>query len=118
MSIKSDLKHLYQRHTRGWSDDECWDIQTHLLKWIKGHFKVYLEQASQAVDLSFWKFEYKGVEMTQEQLMKRVIGLCDLLLDEDGYLQTLGIEESTEVELDAKNELYDILKLIHFQLWW
>ena len=118
MSIKRDLKHLYQRHTRGWSDDECWDMKYYLLKWIKEHFKVYLEQTSQEIDLTYWKFEHKGVEMTQEQLMKRVIDLCELLLREDGYLDTLDVTESIEVEVEAKNELYDILKIIHFQLWW
>ena len=118
MNIKRDLKHLYQRHTRGWSDDECWDMKYYLLKWIKEHFKVYLEQAPQAVDLTYWKFEHKGVEMTQEQLMKRVVDLCEILLYEDGYLHSLDVAESIEVEVQAKNELYDILKLIHFQLWW
>ena len=118
MSIKRNLKHLYQRHTRGWSDDECWDMEHHLVKWINEHFKVYLKQAGDIVDLTYHRFEYGGREWTQLELMERVIDVTDILLDEDKYIASLGIEDEEEIMIQAKDELYGILKVIHFQLWW
>ena len=115
--MKRKIKFFIQRLKRGWSDDECWDMQYYLLKWINEHFKTYLEQAT-IIDLTYHKWLHKGKEWTQEDLMKRVIKLTDLLMDEDGYLETLVIEENGKIMYEAKEELYDILKILHFQLWW
>lgn len=118
MNIKRDLKHFYQRHTRGWSDDECWNMEHSLVKWINEHFKVYLKQAGGIVDLTYHRFEYGGREWTQLELMERVVDVTEILLDEDKYIASLGIEDEEEIMIQAKDELYGILKVIHFQLWW
>ena len=54
------IKYWFQRRTRGWSDDECWNLDITFLKWINSRFKKYKEKAGKIVDLEFHKFKYKG----------------------------------------------------------
>ena len=52
---------------------ECWDLDSAFLKWLKEHLIVYLKEASKVVDLNWYKFQYKGEELTQEQIIKKNI---------------------------------------------
>ena len=52
---------------------ECWDLDSAFLKWLKEHLIVYLKEASKVVDLNWHKFQYKGEELTQEQIIKKNI---------------------------------------------
>ena len=53
---------------------ECWDLDYSLIKWLNEHLKVYYSEAVRMVDLGFHKFNYKGVEYTEEQIIIRMIG--------------------------------------------
>ena len=53
--------------------EECWDLDSAFLKWLKEHLIVYLKEASKVVDLNWHKFQYKGEELTQEQIIKKNI---------------------------------------------
>ena len=92
---------------------ECWNLDYELVKWLNEHLKVYKEEASKIVDLEFYKFHYKKKEYTQLQILNRLIEITDYLLDVDYF-------ENSNVELINKNkdEMYDLLKIVHWQLWW
>lgn len=92
---------------------ECWNLDYELVKWLNEHLKVYKEEASKIVDLEFYKFPYKRKEYTQLQILNRLIEITDYLLDVDYF-------NNGNVELINKNkdEMYDLLKLVHWQLWW
>lgn len=87
--------------------EECWNLNYELVKWLNEHLKVYLEDASRIVDLEFYKLKYKRKYYTQKELIERLITITDKILNDSMF----GCEE-------LKNEMYDILKLIHFTLWW
>lgn len=93
-------------------NDECWNIDAELVKWINEHLKVYLEDASSVVDLTYHKYKYKNKEYTQEEIIKELIKITDELRD-DYYLNQYN--ENTR---KLVNKMYDLLKLVHFQLWW
>ena len=90
--------------------EECWNLDYELVKWLNEHLKVYLEDASKIVDLEFHKFKYKRKDYTKKELIKKLISMTDRLLDDD--IKYFDFAE------ELKNEMYDILKLIHFSLWW
>lgn len=107
--IKRDIKYWFQRRTRGWSDDETWDLDYEFIKWINSRFKKYKELASKIVDLEYHKFTYKRKKYTQLELIDKVIELSDEYIDSD-FL---------EDKLDQiKNEIFDIFKLIFWTMWW
>jgi enoyl reductase-like protein len=97
-------------------EKECWNLDYELVKWLNEHLKVYLEDASKMVDLTFHKYTYKKKKMTQEQVIKRLIEITGTLLgsEDSDYWDIVWY---TNVE-ELTNEMYDLLKLIHFSLWW
>lgn len=94
--------------------EECWSLDYHLVKWLNEHLKVYLKDANDFVDLTFYKFEYHCKEYTQLELLEELINVTDKLLD---YYDDISVNIPQEVQR-LKSEMYDILKILHFTLWW
>ena len=91
---------------------ECWNLDFNLVKWINKHLKVYKNDASRHIDLTFHKFVYNYEEYTFEELIDMLIYITDNLLEKYEYF------EATKELNQLKNQMYDILKIIHWQLWW
>ena len=89
-----------------------WNLDYELIVWLNKNLKVYYENANEVVDLTFHKFKYKSKEYTQEQLVLKLINITDYLNKEYYNLQ-----EPQKV-IDNINEMFDILKLIFYTLWW
>jgi len=92
---------------------ECWNLDYELVKWLNEHLKVYKEEASEIVDLEFYKFPYKNEEYTQLQILNRLIEITNYLLDADYF-----VNRNVELINKNKDEMYDLLKIVHWQLWW
>ena len=92
---------------------ECWNLDYELVKWLNEHLKVYKEDASKHIDLEYYKFTYKRKEYTQLEIIDRLVEITD-------YLQENTINWYCDVEKNEKykNEMYDLLKLIHWSMWW
>ena len=114
-SLKRNVKYWFQRRTRGWSDDETWNLDCEFFRWVNSRIKQYRKDASDIVDLEFYKFNYKGKEYTQLELINKVIKLTNRLIDEDYFMSKL--EEAEEIT-KMKDEVFDIFKLIFFSMWW
>lgn len=112
MIIKRSIKYWFQRRIRGWSDDECWNLDISFIKWVNSRFKKYKEQASKIVDLEYHKFTYKRKKYTQLELIDKIIYLTD------EYIKKVNLCLS-EIDLDPiKNEIFDIFKKIYWTMWW
>ena len=106
------IKYWFQKRTRGWSDDECWNLDITFLEWINSRFKKYKEKAGKIVDLEFHKFKYKGKTYTQLELINKVIALSDYVLF---YEDDLCLSNYYKEEVE---EIIDIFKLIYWSMWW
>lgn len=113
--VKRNIKYWFQRRTRGWSDDETWNLDWEFFKWVNSRFKQYKKDASDIVDLEFYKFKYKGKEYTQLALIDKIIELTNGLIDEDYFDGQLC--DAKQIE-NIKNEVFDIFKLIFFTMGW
>jgi len=91
---------------------ECWNLDYELVKWLNEHLKVYREEAIKVVNLEFYKFEYKKKEYTQLEILDRLIDITNTLLETDYF--DCDVTKTNKL----KNEMYDLLKEIHWQLWW
>ena len=100
-----------QRRFRGWSNDECWNINSEFLRWLNIRLKQYLKDADSIVDLDYHKFIYLENEYTQKQLILTLIDNTDWMLKDDVY-------DWTEEYMQKQNETLDIFKLIFNTLWW
>lgn len=92
--------------------EECWNVNYELESWLNEHLKIFLEDASKHIDLKFHKFDYKDEVYTLEDLIIKLIGITE-------YLKTYHFEFDAYEKLDQyKNDMYEILNMIHFYLWW
>ncbi len=109
-TLKRSIKYWFQRRTRGWSDDETWNLDYEFIKWVNSRFKKYKEKASKIVDLEFHRFEYEGKEYTQLELIDKAIKLSNEYIDTNLL---------SEYKLNSiKDEIFDIFKLIFWTMWW
>lgn len=113
-TIKRNIKYWIQRRTRGWSDDECWNLDWEFIKWVNVRLKQYKYDASKVVDLESHKFRYKGRKYTQLELINKVIRITEEIKKEDNFYNYNNFENINK----KKNEMFDILKIIFWTLWW
>ena len=93
---------------------ECWNLDYELIKWLNEHLKIYKEDASKIVDLEHKKYKYHKTELTQLQIINSLIEMTNYLSDENNYY----VEGNINTMEYYKNEMYDLLKLVHWNLWW
>lgn len=93
--------------------EECWNLNIELLKWLNIHFKVYKEDASKIVNLSYHTFIYDKQEYTQLEIIDRIIELTDYLLLDDNYLPSTII-----IIRNKQKQLFDLLELVFNAMWW
>ena len=63
---------------------DCWDLDYAFYQWLRERLPVYLKDAGRRIDLEYHKFEFRGKEYTQKELIERLITITDTLLgDED-----------------------------------
>ena len=91
---------------------ECWNLDYHLMEWLNEHLKVYKKEANKVVNLEYYKFNFKGKEYTQLQIIDTLIEKTNYLLDDVDYFTENAKMNKT------KNDIYDLMKLIHWHLWW
>lgn len=96
--------------------EECYNLDYTLIKWLNTHLKTYLEDGSRVVAFEKNKFVYKKRKTNQKELIERLIGITNILIDSNTYYD--WDKEHSELNYDLVQEMYDILKLIHFSLWW
>ena len=106
------MKIITKKKELGNLKKECWSLDYSLILWLNTHLKMYLNEASTMVDLEYHKITYKKKKYTQKEVIKRLIQITDALSNEDLYF---GYGDDC---VELKDEMYDLLKLIHFSLWW
>lgn len=93
--------------------EDTYSLDYTLIEWLNIRLKAYLKYASRYVDLEYDKYKYKNKEYTQLEVLNRLIEITNTLVDESFYW---GIESKKAMNL--VNEMYDLLKIIHFALCW
>lgn len=112
--IKRNLKFWFQKRIRGWSDDECWNLNLSFIEWVNSRFKRYMKDASKMIDLEFHTFKYKRKKYTQKEIIERIIKLSDEVL-EIGF--NYDNETKDKINEDV-NEMFDLFKIVFWAMWW
>ena len=96
--------------------EECWSLDYTIVKWLNEHLKVYLKDANGFIDLTYHKFEYNNDCYTELELLEELVKVTDRLLD---YYDNWLFDRAFALAVNKlKDEMYDILKILHFALWW
>lgn len=99
---------------------ECWSLDYYLVLWLNKHLKRYLEDANTTVDLEYHKYKFKGKEISLKDAVCMLIELTNQLLETIyDWSGDFAPNEQDYKNINAtKDEMYDLLKLVHWQLWW
>lgn len=87
--------------------DADWNLNSEFIHWLNYWFKEFKEKAK--INLEFHIFLYKGEELTQIEIIDRIIELTDKILKEDELFW--GSEE----ELD---EIFELFRVVFPAMWW
>ena len=90
---------------------ECYELDASFLDWLRVRLPVYLREASTIIDLDWRRFKYKGEELTQRQLIERMIYLLKIIEGKDFWD---GKEEYEE----PCNEILEIWSTVFHAMWW
>ena len=88
---------------------ECWNLDYSFLNWLEEHLKIYKEDASKIVNLTFHKFVYNDKEYTQIEIIDKILFLIKEAKGQNVW--------STFYEKDI-NEILDLWKLVFPAMWW
>ena len=91
---------------------ECWDLNYYFIIWLDDHLKVYYEGASNAIDLTFHKYQYKGQEYTFKQLLERMLELAPWVRK-----HFYDWEDIADV-YDKTDEVLKFFSLTFHSFWW
>lgn len=88
-----------------------WCLNMEFIYWLNKWFKEYKKNASKIVDLTYHKFTYKDREMTQIEIIDRIIELTDIIKkDADGFW-------NKEV-MPLVDEVFELFHLVFYAMWW
>ena len=120
--LKFKYKCWKQRKARGWDDTVIYELDNHQMKMINEKYKRYLELAESFIDLNYYTFEITGKEMTQKEVIQRIIDLSQTYLDKysNGFIDIEDDDVATLVkERDALlDELFICLREVFLYMWW
>ena len=68
---------IKKKNAKGNIHRDCWNLDLSFLSWLEKHLKVYKKDASEIVDLSSPKIEYKNKNYTQEEIIDRMLFLLE-----------------------------------------
>lgn len=92
--------------------EECWNLDYELIKWLNDHLKVFKEDSMKIVDLEDMEYKYSGKIVTELELIDKLISITDELLDEYSKSE---FSQRSRILVD---DMYEILRICHFGLWW
>ena len=99
--------------------EECWNLDYELIKWLNEHLATYLKDSEGTIDLTYYKYIYKKKEYNLKELCEIILEDTAYLLNSEAYWVNTESPYNDYKEIEyKKDEMYDLLKMIHWHLWW
>ena len=91
-----------------------WNLNWEFICWLNKWFKEYKKNASKIVDLEFHKFKYKRKEMTQLEIIDRIIELTD-----DVSKNWWDFEDEVQNRIAKEiDEIFQLFRIVFYTMWW
>ena len=108
------MKIITKKKERKIKSKECWNLDYELIKWLNEHLKIYKSDALKNVDLTFHKIKYRNKEYTQLEIIDLLIKYTDYMVDEETYYSKDNYKKINKY----KNRIYELMREIHWFMWW
>lgn len=101
-----------EREIYGFDSRETWSLDYVFYMWLYERLKMYIEYAGEIVNLNFHKFDFKGKEYTQLELINMMIERLE------SYFKKEDLFVSSEEEYEPIKEIGEIWALVLPAMWW
>lgn len=101
-----------EREIYGFDSRETWSLDYVFYMWLYERLKMFVEIGGQVVDLNFHKFDFKGKEYTQLELINMIIERLEY------YFKREDLFVSSEEEYEPIKEIGEIWALVLPAMWW
>lgn len=91
-----------------------WNLNHEFICWLNYWCKEYLKNAGNMVDLSYHKFEYKDEELSQKEIIERIIELTEKI---HTHYYDYDSNEYEELDKDV-DEVFILFRLVFWCMWW
>jgi hypothetical protein len=101
-----------EREIYGFDSRETWSLDHVFYMWLYERLKMFVEIGGQVVDLNYNKFDFKGKEYTQLELINMMIERLE------SYFKKEDLFVSSEEEYEPIKEIGEIWALVLSAMWW
>ena len=101
-----------EREIYGFDSRETWSLDYVFYMWLYERLKMFVEIGGQVVDLNYHKFDFKGKEYTQLELINMMIERLE------SYFKKEDLFVSSEEEYEPIKEIGEIWALVLPAMWW
>lgn len=115
-----------EREIYGFDSRETWSLDYVFYMWLYERLKMFVEIGGQVVNLNYHKFDFKGKEYTQLELINMMIEKLEYYFNEDARdskideyrKQGMGIVEADNKAYEPIKEIGEIWALVLPAMWW
>ena len=99
---------------------ETFSLNMTILAYLYEHLVMYKEAASGIVNLNYHKFNINDEILTEEQCINRMLDDIRVILsvDDSDCVSVEDCEEQDKIMTEKKNDLFEVLKVCFWALWW
>lgn len=108
---KRQKKWAEQRTTYGFDERETWALNSAFYLWLYERLKMYMDTAGKVIDLNYHKFEFKGKEYTQRELI-------NMMLERLEFWFKPGYNDMDDEQYTKVHEIGEIWALVLPAMWW
>ena len=98
-----------EREEYGFDERETWDLEISFRLWLYERLKMYLDR--NCVNLEYHKFEFKGKEYTQQQMIDMMLERLEFSFKED-------YNDYDPKQYAYVNEIEEIWTIVVGAMWW
>ena len=101
----------HQQEEFGFDDSETWCLYHSFYAWLYERLRMYVDVCDDVIDLNFHKFDFKGKEYTQLELINMILERLKYYFSDD--YDDFNVEDARYI-----HEIGEIWAIILFAMWW
>lgn len=100
-----------EKETYGFDSTETWNLDSSFYLWLYEHLRMYMDKASEIVNLHFHTFWFKGHAYYQDELIEEMLTRLRFYFSDE-------YDEFNEEHYAYVSEIVEIWGLILPAMWW
>lgn len=100
-----------ERQIYGFDETETWDLNSTFYAWLYEHLRMYMDKASEVVNLKFHQFTWRGDSYTQLEIIEMILEHIRFYFSEE-------YDDFSEYDRIYIDEVGELWALVLPAMWW